>query len=195
MKSGLPPLRWLNKTVACVASGPSLTQEDCDLIQKAKIPCVAVNSSWKLARFCDVIYAGDDKWWKNYGDEIDIPAEQWTCLENTARIRGINRHGKFRGVSNSGARAIEFIVEEGAKKVILIGFDCSIKKGTHWHGDHDKSGNPTTKHCNTWKGHFYQISKQASKRDIQIINCSRETELTCFPRASLKETLNDSTNI
>jgi len=181
---------WMRSTKAvCIGSGPSLSEDDCQLVGRSGLYTVAVNSSWKLARFCDVIYAGDYCWWDKYRHEIDIPAERWTCLERPSLEFGLNRHGDFRGVTNSGARAIEFLVEKGFKEIILLGFDCSINKGVHWHGPHDKTPNPTKVKCDRWAGQFAIIAGIAKRDGVDIVNCSRETVLTCFRRSSLLEAL------
>lgn len=177
--------RWARHTVAVIASGPSLTAEDCSAVERAWIPTIAVNHSWRLARFCDVIYAGDACWWEHYGGEITIPAERWTHNPNVAKALGINANGKGQSVLNSGYRAIELAISFGAARVLLLGFDCSVRAGTHWHGKHDKTKNPDARRCAEWLAHFGRLDRQGA----EVINCSRETALTCFPRMSLEEAL------
>ncbi|MCY1368851.1 hypothetical protein D9M69_558550 [compost metagenome] len=177
--------RWSGCTVACIASGPSLRAGDCRQIEGAGLPTIAVNSSWKLARFCDVIYAGDACWWAEYGAEIDIPAERWTHNQNAARALGINSSGSGTSVLNSGYRAIELAIGFGAARAILLGFDCSVQAGTHWHGDHQKTKNPDAARCREWQSQFGRLARNGT----EIINCSRETALTCFPRMTLEEAL------
>lgn len=177
--------RWAGCTVACIASGPSLAAEDCEAVGKAGIQAIAVNSSWRMARFASVIYAGDMCWWEAYGAEIDIPAERWTHSQNAAKALGINSNGKGQSVLNSGYRAIELAISFGAARVILLGYDCSVRQGTHWHGDHGKTKNPDEKRCLLWQRQFAQLNT----RRAEIINCSRETALTCFPRARLEDVL------
>lgn len=179
---------WEGQTVVCIASGPSLTQADCDLVRRSGLPTVAVNSSWRMARFADVIYAGDAAWWDAYGDEVTIPAERWTCTRLAAQKHGINLH-KVVGPYNSGMRAIQFAIERGAERVILLGYDCSIKHGLHWHGAHDRTKNPDEKKVRTWRGQFQAVAILAKVRRCEVINCSRYTELTCFPRIPVEDIL------
>ncbi|MNR09644.1 hypothetical protein D3C85_1258550 [compost metagenome] len=177
--------RWTGRTVVCVASGPSLCAEDCQAIESAALPTIAVNQSWKLARFCDVIYAGDSCWWDAYGAEIDIPAERWTHNPNAAQALGINANGKGQSVLNSGYRAIELAISFGAARILLLGYDCSVRHGIHWHGAHRKTKNPDSRRCVEWLSHFGRLARHGA----EVINCSRETELTCFPRMSFEEAL------
>lgn len=173
----------------CIASGPSLTAEDCRTVEKSGLPTAAVNSAWKAARFAKVIYAGDDAWWKEHSHEIDIPAERWTNSENSVARYNLKLHRK-QGNPNSGLRAIEFLHEvKGAQKIILLGFDCSVKNGLHFNGPHLNLKNPTEKRCNVWLQRFSWLADEYKQKGVQVINCSRETAITVFPRMSLEEAI------
>lgn len=174
--------------IVCIASGPSLTAGDCRLVEFSGIRTVAVNHSWKMARFADFIYAGDATWWEQYGDEIDIPAQGWTCSKR-ASIKFDLKFHNVGGPYNSGMRAVQWAIEQGEKIIILLGYDCSVKNGTHWHGDHDKSKNPNTALCRKWQNQFLRVAMIAKKNKARVINCSRYTEIECFERMTLEEAL------
>lgn len=182
---------WAGRTIVVIASGPSLTPQDCDLIQKTGLTTIAVNSSWKIARFADVLYAGDTCWWDNYGKEVDIDAQRWTCMRQASDRYRINLHSAS-GPYNSGMRAIQFALQRGASKVILIGFDCSLKNGLHWHGPHDKTKNPDAPKVRRWHEQFKSIQLLADRMGYEVINCSRYTELKCFPTGDLEIVLAES---
>lgn len=174
------------QTVVVLGSGPSLTAHDIELVRRSKHFTVAVNTTWKSARFCDVIYAADYVWWNEYRNEIDIAAEQWTCSERAVDEFGILRHN-IRGSTgyNSGLRAVQWAVGFNASRIILLGFDLSIENGTHHHGDHDKTGNPDEDRCSLWIKQFQQMDVRNSK----IINCSRESKMTRFKKVPLESVL------
>jgi hypothetical protein len=173
---------------AILASGPSLTAEDAALIERSGVKVIAVNTTWKMARFCDVIYAGDRKWWYEYGSEIDIPAKGVTYSQSAAKKFGLKHHRfKLKNGYNSGMLAIDYAVSRGASKVILLGYDCSIKNGIHHHGPHKKTHNPTTRRCRAWHEQFEYLAKKLKGADI--VNCSRYTELEVFPVAKLEDVL------
>lgn len=88
---------------------------------------------------------------------------------------------------NSGAGAIALAHHFGARRVLLIGYDCQHTGGrAHWHADHPHGlGNAGS--VGKWPAQFRNLVQ--SVRGLEIINCSRETALTMFPRASLKEML------
>ena len=176
---------WTGKTVVCIASGPSLTPEDVQ--RTAHLKTIAVNSSWKIAQHADVIFAGDDSWWNANHDKITTQAERWTLAQAAAERYNLNRF-KFRAPYNSGMVAIHLAAHFGASKIILLGYDCSIKHGHHWHGKH-AGKNPDFHRCQKWKKQFLHCSLFMKKAGISVINCSRYTELTCFPRATLEEIL------
>lgn len=180
--------RWKGQAVAIIASGPSLTQSDCDLVRAAGLSTIAVNSSWKMAPFCDVLYAGDLCWWEAYGAEVDIPAERWTRSRQAAAVYRI-RHHAGHGAYNSGMGAIQFAVECGAGRVVLLGFDCSLNNGIHWHGPHELTKNPDAAKVKRWSGQFKTVAALAKLRRCEVINCSRHTELTCFPVRDLESVL------
>jgi hypothetical protein len=177
------------KTVVCIASGPSLTKADCDLVEKSGITTIAVNSSWKLAPFAHYIYAGDYAWWEHNLQDVDVPAQRWTSSKNAADRFGLKYHhvtGPTLVEWNSGLRAIDFAELQGASKIILLGFDCSIHAGCHWHGDHPKTVNPTAARCHQWRRQFQQL---AARSKIDIVNCSRETAIKSFRLANLEDEL------
>lgn len=179
---------WSGQAVAIIASGPSLTVEDCALIEASGLPTIAVNSSWKTARFASVLYAGDACWWDQYGHEVDIRAEKWTCSRQAATKHRINHHHAYGGY-NSGMRAIQFAGERGASRIILAGFDCSLKGGIHWHGPHELTKNPDAARVRKWHDQFKSAAALAKLRLCEVINCSRYTELTCFPTRDLESVL------
>lgn len=177
--------RWAGKVVVCIASGPSLTLEDVQRTEHLKT--IAVNTSWEMARNADVIFAGDDSWWNANHDKIGTQAERWTLAQASAEKYGLHRF-PFKAPYNSGMVAIHLAAHFGASKIILLGYDCSVKNGVHWHGKH-AGKNPDPIRCGKWKKHFLHCSLFMKKAGIPVINCSRYTELACFPRATIEDVL------
>src|SRR3546814_16900792 len=88
--------RWDGMTVACIASGPSLTAEDCESIRTAGLPAIVTNNTWQLAPWADVLYAGDYQWWKRYGEECTFAGSRWTYSERASREFDLHRSEKRR---------------------------------------------------------------------------------------------------
>ena len=172
----------------CIASGGSLTQEDCELVRNSGHFTIAVNNSWKLAPFCNVIYAGDVRWWEKSYKDITIDAERWIC-QNGSKKYGCKIHHVPSTEYNSGMRAIQFAMWKGFKRIILLGYDCSLKNGYHWHGKHNGMVNPSLIRISKWHNQFNDVASEARALSVTIQNCSRYTELTCFQVLELEEAL------
>jgi len=93
----------------------------------------------------------------------------------------------FKNYGNSGAATIRMAAEGGASRIVLLGFDCQHTGGkAHWHSDHPR-GMGNAHGADKWIGKFRQMAEELT--EIEIINCSRETALTCWPRANLEDVL------
>jgi hypothetical protein len=93
----------------------------------------------------------------------------------------------FNTFGNSGAACISLAIQGGARRVILLGYDCQKTDGkSHWHGDHPPSlGNAGQIH--KWHLKFAELAKSVG--NTEIINASRATALTCFARQDLEALL------
>ena len=184
---------WPGQTVAVMASGPSLKEADIELVRAAGLPTIAVNTTWEKVRWCDAIYAGDFRWWKVHGQGIDIPALRFSASKKSEDKYQAKRHKSKMGQGgyNSGMMAIEVAVLRGAQRVLLLGFDCSLKNGSHHHGDHTKTPNPNRSRIRQWHRQFEKFRKAYPK--AEVINCSRYTELEAFPIRNLDEVLSELT--
>ena len=167
-----------------IASGPSLTHDDVELIRQSDCRVIAVNSSHKIAPWADHVFAADCEWWTHNHGEISKGPALWTSSKSAyQRFPGVKLFD-YRGGGNSGLQAIRLAMTLGASEIILLGFDCSVKNGAHWHGDHTATKNPDDVRCATWRRQFEQLPKT-----VRIINCSRETEITAFARARLEDVI------
>ena len=65
------------ETMVCIASGPSLTQNQIDLIGQNKdwLTVIAINDNWQWeyneSYIADHLYAADERWWNVWIDEIE----------------------------------------------------------------------------------------------------------------------------
>lgn len=184
---------WIGRTVVCIASGPSLTVEDCDLVRQAGHPAAVTNTSFRMAPWADVIFGMDSAWWKQYGKEVAA-----TCTgRKMSTSQAAPSHGAeslygcswFPHALNSGAAVVELAIASGAARVILLGYDCQKTGGqTHWHGDHPKGlGNAMS--VKRWPKHFQNVAEHARRAGCQVLNATRETALTCFERVNLEQVL------
>lgn len=68
----------------------------------------------------------DTEWWRTYRDEVNakFQGERWTC--NT--VFGVRRL-RVDASRNSGAGAIVLAASQGARRIILLGYDCKTQPG------------------------------------------------------------------
>ncbi len=156
------------KTFICIASGPSLTPDDCLRANDSGLPVIAINNSWALVPDCQYIfYAADRCWWEEYGAGMTSKANPWCGDEFTARRFGINwLPTAIPGLFNSGKRAIELAIYLDATCILLLGYDCLIRNGTHWHGNHALLSNPDKFSVVRWQDEFSRLSTIAVSRRL-----------------------------
>jgi len=183
--------RWTGRTVVCIASGPSLTKEDCETVRISGHPVIVTNTTFRMCPWADALLAHDGKWWKEYREEVEatFKGDRLTCSSAGAQYgaKSLLYQAWYQPAGNSGASAVSLAVSAGAAKIVLLGFDCQNTGGrVHWHGDHPSSlGNART--IANWPKQFDAVSRIT--KGIQVINCSRQTILTCWPRGDLAESL------
>lgn len=171
-------------TFVCIGSGPSLTADDCNHARLSGSFAIAVNSSIKAAPWAQAMYAMDSDWWsKNAREAFSFKGARFSSKP----IPGVKK--VLIDAKSSGAGAIVLAIQLGAKKIVLIGYDCSIKNGTHWHGDHPATKNPNEAKCDKWQDQMTELAAHAKEAGVDIVNCSRQTELKAFRIAALEDEL------
>lgn len=196
---------WPGETVVCVASGPSLTRADVDYV-RGKARVIVVNTSLLLAPWADAFHASDAR------------VRQWHAIE-LMRFQGLKfsmefletdssftvlKNGGIHGLStdpttlrngrNSGYQAVNLAVLLGAARIILLGYDMGLAPDgrKHWHPLHPgHKVNPvedTTRYA-MFRQVFESIVAPLEALGIPVLNCSRHSALTCFPRPALEEVL------
>lgn len=90
---------------------------------------------------------------------------------------------------NSGYQAINLAILTGATRILLLGYDMQGEcRQMHWFGDHPQKTSPGTV-AGFVRG-YNALAKQLPP-GVEIINCSADTALTCFPRAAIESVLPD----
>lgn len=186
--------RWRGRTVVCIASGPSLTAEDCELVRESGHPTIVVNTTFRRAPWADILFAMDAYWWDTYIADVEreFNGERWGYVRTPATYGVIATKGALypTGWGNSGSYAISLAVVAAPLKIILIGYDCKFGPNgeKHWHEDYpEKMGNARS--IKRWPYQFELVSKYAKGHGIRAVNCSRSTALTCFERGEFIEEL------
>lgn len=191
--------RWPGATVVCMASGPSLIQEDIDAAfewrnaDRASRKIFVTNTTFRKALDADVLMAHDYKWWSKYINEVRTTFKgervSVTASKEGWGIKQFDRK-ELEPYGNSGAGAVSLAILTGCKKVILLGYDCCHGPNgeVHHHGDHPRDlGNAFS--LPNWPRRFEKLAAYASEREVEVINCSRRTALKCFKQGALGDVL------
>lgn len=187
-----------------LASGPGLTEQQVEHARLATlrdgVVAVAINSTFKLAHWADVIYAGDMQWWKTYHKEAKrTGADLWTCDHQAAshyqlsRIKGVNRPGLGLNVvhtgGNSGYQALNLAFLFGCRRILLLGYTMRVIDGRkHHHPDHPA---PLTQVVlpDEWRHKFVKLADDLRQHGCEVVNCDSLSALTVFPMSTIEEEL------
>ena len=175
---------------------------------------IGINVAYLLGDWIDMLFFGDVGFFLKHQNELaKFPGMKISCHPRADRYNWIKytpkdtKHSK--GISdnpkmvswngNSGAAAISIAANAGAKRIMLLGFDMKLDdvKKQHWHDAYGRYGNrnntdrrkanklPFNRHLVG----FEQISKDAKKRGIEILNCCPDSAITQFPKLTVNEVL------
>ena len=175
------------------------------LIHKEHI--IAVNMSFQLGDWIDVLFFGDDGFWKTQKEGIlnfkglRVSFESEKIRDSRIKLVARNPRQK-QGITfapsgllswnfNSGASAINLAIQFGAKRIILLGFDMNLdaNNNQHWHKVYSS---PLAYVKESMRKHlqgFPLIAEQAKSKGIEIINCSPNSKIECFQKANIWEVL------
>lgn len=213
----ISPPKWprLNQPLLIIASGPSLSLQldQIELARRKNLKCLVINDNYLKAPWADFLYAADAKWWRWHIDrpelktftgrrfiQLNLSSQEQYCeqaqysvevgLETIESTKGstlsINPEIIHQG-HNSGFQAINVAYHMGATACYLLGYEMRNNGGkSHWFGDHpEKIKSPYW----MFTAAMQELSEHAKKIGFEIINCSANTVLTCFPRKNLEDLL------
>lgn len=204
-------LDWEGATVVILASGPSLTTEQCEAVRVWREAArgrfvIAINTTFRRAPFADIVYACDGAYWRamengvRYVDEIaeTFPKSQlWTQDRQAAqefglryvasvKLPGLSRDpARINQGNNSGFQCINIAYHAGARRIILLGFDC---KPGHWHKPHP-SPLSNSLPLERWKREFRALAADLKSEGVVVVNCSPGSALKAFPSMPLADAL------
>lgn len=190
------PKMWEGKTVAILASGPSMSQEVADAVRAKNVPTIVINDTFRLAPWADMLYAADSGWWDHHAqtalkfEGLKVTAHDCTvyravlCLRQSG-VEGFDPHPKkIRTGGNSGYQALHVAIQAGAKRVALFGYDMG--GGKHWFGAHPPPlRNTDPNSYAVWVERF----KGLIGHGAEIVNCTPKSAITCFPKMTLDEAI------
>ncbi len=190
-------------------SGPSLTQEIAGLCRN--VPVIAVNDAWRLFPFARILYACDNNWWAVHRGVSEFKGEKWSshgdAFHNDKRdvarryglclVRGRDEEGfsfdpRFIHYGqNSGFQAANFAGHclGWGGRIALVGFDMRKVGGRrHFFGEHPETLRSTQRGYDLWP-EIFRRAGLSLPTGIEIVNCTPESALTCFPKMNLRDAL------
>lgn len=147
-----------------------------------------------MAPWADVLYACDAKWWEKYPDALTFQGAKITQdhrVKNAEVIKivgdeavGLSKDPRIVNIGgNGGYQAVNLAFHLGASRIVLLGYDMQDDQGKkHWHGNHEGINNPDHFCFAAWLENFDQLAVDLEKEGVEVINCTRNTALTCFKR-------------
>ncbi|MGB4107763.1 MAG: hypothetical protein WBK55_08215 [Alphaproteobacteria bacterium] len=186
------------------------------MVRAAGLPAVAVNNGYEYAPWAAILYAADLKWWENYwqrGKLGGVGAKDFQGLRVTIqREREKTFHPDILLIGNGGSKgfddrldyvrtgwnsaiqATHIAVHAGAKKILLLGCDCTGKAGrSHSFGVHAWRNNETQNRLDRTYESFIEgwgnLAPELAKRNVEVVNCSPISAINFFPKSSVQEAL------
>jgi hypothetical protein len=196
---------WPGATAVVLGSGPSLTAAQVEAVRGLRV--IAVNDTFRLCPWADVLYACDKGWWDHHTDALQfaglkvsgwLPDRGPAPIEHPA-VRVVllsdepgysNRPDVIRHGANSGHQALQLAAHFGASTVILLGLDMRFASDgrSHFFGDHpDKLRAPMA--LDRFLALFEAAAPDYAQHGVRVINATPESALTCFPMMSLEAAL------
>lgn len=171
---------------------------------------IAINESWRLAPWADILYGCDARWWRRVNgapdfqgvkvsqDVMALEKREWGVnLIRTDRSRSdiLTDHpgrvgwGGTKG-GNGGFHCCNLTVQLGVARLLLVGFDMRIDRGVHWHGPHQRGlDNPARSTVEKWRAHLDSLAGRFVELGVTVINCSDVSALTAYPKMDLQKAL------
>jgi hypothetical protein len=196
-----------DSTVFLLGGGPSLLDSLPELekhlehkeIRKWKI--FSINESIYVAPYSDLLFFRDTSWYLGNKSVVDA----WTGVVvtstaskfydpkvNVVKMKHCDNFliggDTIKYGRSAGHIALSLAIDLGAKKCMLLGYDCRIVNGrTHFH---DKPSNAI---AITYKEYFLPSwigwGDAALAAGVEVVNCTPDSAILSFPRRPLSEVL------
>lgn len=150
---------------------------------------IAVNTSYTVAPWADIVFAMDFLFWKKKLPDIKECCPS-AILATTSRtpITGVDFY-PVQNPGNSGAGAISLAHYFGATKIILLGYDCKYGENgkRHFFGNHPPGMAGNAGSVSAWPEQFRTLARRLN--GCNVLNCTPGSALTVWPLVKLEEVL------
>jgi len=194
------PKMFAGQVVCIIGGGPSLKNYDLSPLEGQR--CIAVNNSYKIAPWADILHFADASWWQWNGDHVlkNWPQDRiiTTATSDVASVNHprVKRFWRDRGAFtedrtklhgwDSGTQAIHMAYHLGARRIVLFGIDMQPAKdgACQWHDEHKrptKADNYQSRFAPSLTG----LVGALRKRGVEVVRVT-EPGLPCIAPVSLE---------
>lgn len=171
-----------------LASGPSMSQELADFV-RGKCRVIAVSDTFRLAPWADAVVSHDSIWWQAHPDALRFAGRKFSGRKYPG-VELLPFDIRFTGGTNSGLQGMRVAKLLGAGRILLLGFDLSADRGSHYFGNHPAPLRTTTP--GRFKAHIRQFRKWDGP---PVINCTELSALTQFPMSTIERELSTEARV
>lgn len=195
---------WAGEVAYLLGCGPSLNRADVNRLQGRRV--IAINDSYLLAPWAEVLYFCDLKWWEQHQERIadtfqgriiatlENQIDGVRALRNAGQLGLETDPGAIRNGSNSGYQAINLAVHLGVKRIVLLGYDMQVNGDKlHWQPRTDMQtaqGFQRTLQINMLPK-FEYLREPLRKAGVEVINCTINSALKVWPYRPLEQVLQE----
>jgi hypothetical protein len=206
------PRAFPDSTIILIANGPSLTRGQINTAHRAwmegRARVLGCNDAYRIAPWIDGLYAADPEWWEAHIEQVRDThmsllwcQDQLTCakwglwhvpaLPSVGMSRDGGRIHTGREGGHSGFQLLNIAAHLGAKRVLLIGYDCHANGGKrHWFGDHPPPLRTTSPYT-AFAAAYQTAIADLQALGVEVLNCSPGSAIEAFPRRSIGQLLDD----
>lgn len=168
------------------------------MLKPGAVRVIAINRSYELFQWAEVLYAADSGFWREYRDArafkgwrysaddsirsiapdvtpVTIARDRRTNARLTEMVRGPVGVVGYGG--NSGFQAVNLAAQFGAARILL----CLDYCGKHWHPDHSKRlRNPTPSQLAQWARDLDSQAETLCAWGIEVLNVAPKSALKAY---------------
>jgi hypothetical protein len=206
------PRDWVGEVAYVVGGGTSVQLADVQSLQERGKNVIAVNSSYRIALFADILYFADERWWTR---EITLEdhklreflGQVWTVSRiskdiqdvKLKRLRRVKPEVQGLALSpdtvtmewTSVQSAINIAMHKGADRVVVLGLDNqpspSDPQRFHHHAEY-----PWPHRLSTWQYKYDNLAHAVpvlEQQGVKVFNASPISTIDFWPVVTVAETL------
>jgi len=200
----------MNNTIYICGGGSSLKGFRFDLLKGLNV--IAINKALIYVPFAKYLFFNDYNFYKMLIPSKDrVPKDDNKLIDTFNEFKGtsytlakrvtdkriivlkntgvdgleLDKNG-LRNGNNSGYGAINLAYHLGATKIYLLGYDMkNIDNTSHFHSGYGETNTQYT--YNKFMKPFDELAKILKELNIEVINCSIDSALNCFPKIDINE--------